>query len=184
VKHVLHDKWLILRFRHGSQEAFCRIYEKYRDDLLRLAVSLLKDKSAAEDVVQDVFVRLIVARHSFELTGSLRAYLATCVANRARNANRDSRRGVRLDPVESAVLPCENRRPDQWAVCSEEFDKLRAALLDLPYEQREVLALRVYGQLTFREIAALREVPIKTVQSRYGYALDKLRLALDGEVNR
>jgi DNA-directed RNA polymerase specialized sigma24 family protein len=55
-------------------------------------------------------------------------------------------------------------------------------MLALPYEQREVVALRVYGQLTFREIAALRGASIKTVQSRYGYALDKLRLALDGEV--
>jgi RNA polymerase sigma-70 factor (ECF subfamily) len=182
VKHVLQDKRLILRFRHGSQEAFCRIYEKYRDDLLRLAVSLLKDKSAAEDVLQEVFVRLIAGRRSFELTGSLRAYLATCVANRARNINRDNRRGVRLDSAEPAAMPCESRRPDRWAVCSEEFDKLRAAMLDLPYEQREVLALRVYGQLTFREIAALREVSIKTAQSRYTYALDKLRLVLDGEV--
>jgi RNA polymerase sigma factor (sigma-70 family) len=179
---VLQDRWLILRFRHGSREAFCRIYETYRDDLLRLAVSLLKDKSAAEDIVHEVFVGLIGARRTFELTGSLRAYLATCVANRARNTNRDNRRGVRLDPAGSAAMPCERRRPDQWAVCSEEFDRLRAAMLELPYEQREVVALRVYGQLTFREIAALRGASIKTVQSRYGYALDKLRLALDGEV--
>ena len=182
MRHVLRDKWLILRFRHGSQEAFCRIYEKYRDDLLRLAVSLLKDKSAAEDVVHEVFAGLIGARQTFELTGSLRAYLATCVANRARNTNRDNRRGVPLDPAASAALPCERRRPDQWAVCSEEFDRLRAALLQLPYEQREVVTLRVYGQLTFREIAALHGASIKTVQSRYSYGLDKLRLALDGKV--
>ncbi|MBN1361112.1 MAG: hypothetical protein JW993_10985 [Sedimentisphaerales bacterium] len=51
-----------MRFRRGSQEAFRRIYEKYRDDLLRLAVSLLQDKSVAEDVVHEVFLSLIRAR--------------------------------------------------------------------------------------------------------------------------
>jgi RNA polymerase sigma-70 factor (ECF subfamily) len=179
---VLQDKWLILKFRRGSQEAFCRIYEKYRGGLLRLAVSLLRDKSAAEDVVQEVFLTLIGIRRTFELTGSLRAYLATCVANRARNTNRDNRRGVHLDAAESATLPCRKQRPDQWAVCSEEFDRLRAAVLSLPYEQREVVALRVHGQLTFKDIAVAQNVSIKTVQSRYRYALDKLRILLDGEV--
>ncbi|MBN1362527.1 MAG: sigma-70 family RNA polymerase sigma factor, partial [Sedimentisphaerales bacterium] len=121
-------------------------------------------------------------RCTFELTGSLRAYLATCVANRARNANRDSRRGTSLDAAAPATLPCPTQRPDQWAVCSEEFDRLRAAVLNLPYEQREVVALRVHAQLTFKDIAVAQNVSIKTVQSRYRYALDKLRVLLDGEV--
>jgi RNA polymerase sigma-70 factor (ECF subfamily) len=80
------------------------------------------------------------------------------------------------------TFPCRNRRPDQWAVCSEEFDRLRDAVLSLPYEQREVLALRIHGQLTFKDIAAAQKTSIKTVQSRYRYALDKLRVLLDGEV--
>ena len=179
---MLGDKWLIMRFRQGSQEAFCRIYAKYRDDLLRLAVSLLRDKSAGEDVVHETFATLIAGRQRFELTGSLRAYLATCVANRARNSNRDNRRGMSLDAAESVTLPSGNRRPDQWAICSEEFDRLRDAVLSLPYEQREVLALRVHGQLTFKDIASTQRTSIKTVQSRYRYALDKLRVLLDGEV--
>ena len=87
-----------------------------------------------------------------------------------------------MDGAESTALPCRTRRPDQWAVCSEEFDRLRDAVLSLPYEQREVLALRVYGQLTFKDIAVAQKLSIKTVQSRYRYALDKLRFLLDGEV--
>ena len=178
---MLQDRWLILRFKRGSRKAFCRLYEKYRDDLLRLAVSLLKEKSVGEDIVHEVFARLIEDRHTFELTGSLKAYLATCVANRARNANRDGRR-VRTDLSGAAEMASDRRRPDQWAVCSEEFERLRAALLDLPYEQREVVGLHIHGRMTFKEIAAAQEVSIKTVQSRYRYALDKLRALLDGEV--
>ena len=179
---MLQDKWLILRFRQGSQEAFCRIYERYRDDLLRLAVSLLKEKSVAEDIVHEVFAAMIQARHTFKLTGSLKAYLATCVANRARNVNRDGRRDGKANLKGAAALSSDYVRPDQWAVCSEEFEMLRAAMLDLPYAQREVIALHVHGRMTFKNIAAMQQVSIKTVQSRYRYALDKLRVLLDGEV--
>jgi RNA polymerase sigma-70 factor, ECF subfamily len=182
IRRVLQDTWLILRFRRGSQEAFCRIYEKYRDNLLRLAVSLLKEKSVGEDIVHEVFAHLIESRHTFVLTGSLKAYLATCVANRARNANRDGRRGGTADSETVAARVSHAQRPDQWAVCSEEFERLRVALLRLSYEQREVVGLHIHGRMTFKEIAATQQVSIKTVQSRYRYALEKLRAMLDGEV--
>ena len=89
---MLEDRLLVLRFKHGNRDAFCRIYEKYRDDLLRLAVSLLNEAGTAEDVVHDVFTSFIRGGREFELTGSLKGYLATCVANRARNVNRAYRR--------------------------------------------------------------------------------------------
>jgi len=179
---VIKDKWLIYKFRHGSQEAFCGIFEAYRDDLLRVAVSLLQDKSVAEDIVHEVFMHLIRVRKTFELSGSLRGYLMICVSNRARNMNRDSRRMHSLDAGQGAEWMSNLRRPDQWAVCSEEFERLRAALMTLPYAQREVVTLRVHGQLTFREMAEDQNCSLKTVQSRYRYALDKLREQLNGEV--
>jgi RNA polymerase sigma-70 factor (ECF subfamily) len=91
---VLKDKWLILRFRQGSRQAYCDIYETYRDDMLRVAVSLLKEKSIAEDIVHEVFVNLIQARKTFKLTDKLRSYLTTCVANRVRNANRTNSQAI------------------------------------------------------------------------------------------
>lgn len=181
---MLKDKWLILRFRHGSRQAYCRIYETYRDDLLRVAVSLLKEKSAAEDIVHEVFVHLIQGRRTFKITDRLRAYLTTCVANRARNANRNNRQDRIADTENDGLWISQYRRPYQWAVCSEEFDMLRQALLELPYEQREVVALRIQGQLTFKEIAEFLDCSIKTVQSRYRYALDKLRVLLNSEVQK
>ena len=72
---MLKDKWLILRFRQGSRQAYCDIYETYRDDMLRVAVSLLKEKSIAEDIVHEVFVNLIQARKTFKLTDKLRVSL-------------------------------------------------------------------------------------------------------------
>ena len=81
---MLEDRLLVWKFKHGSKDAFCRLYEKYRDDLLKLAISLLNQADQAEDVVHDVFTSFIRNVGQFRLTGSLKAYLATCVANRAR----------------------------------------------------------------------------------------------------
>lgn len=74
---MLEDRRLVWRLRQGNPEALCRIYEKYRDDLLRLAVSLSNDTAAAEDVVHDVFTSFIRESRQFRLTGSLRSFLAT-----------------------------------------------------------------------------------------------------------
>jgi RNA polymerase sigma-70 factor (ECF subfamily) len=151
--------------------------------MLKVAVSLLKEKSRAEDIVHEVFVNLIQVRKTFKLNDKLRSYLVTCVANRARNANRDSHQMLEVD-TDDCVLVSQYRHPEQWAVCSEEFEMLRKALLELPFDQREVVTLHIHGQMTFKEIAKYFECSIKTVQSRYRYALDKLRILLNSEVQK
>ena len=72
---MLEDRVLIWKLRRGNRDALCRIYEKYRDDMLRIAVGLLNQKSTAEDVVHDVFIAFVSSASGFELTGSLRGYL-------------------------------------------------------------------------------------------------------------
>jgi len=158
------------------------VYEKYRDDLLRLAVSLSNDTAAAEDVVHDVFVSFIRQVRQFRLTGSLKSYLATCVANRARNVNRAQRvrKVVPLDEAGSAVA--ESWRPDQWIVCSEELRQMAGALALLPAEQREAITLHLQGGMKFREIAEFQHVPLKTALSRYRGGLLRLRALLNGEM--
>ena len=88
---MLEDKILIWKFKCGSREALCRIYEKYKKDLLRLAIVLLNDVSDAEDIVHDVFVSFVESIEKLKLNGNLKSYLSTCVANRARNKNRSKR---------------------------------------------------------------------------------------------
>ncbi|MCF7958102.1 MAG: sigma-70 family RNA polymerase sigma factor [Phycisphaerae bacterium] len=178
---MLEDKRLIWQLQSGSSRALCRIYEKYKDDLLRLAAALLNDVSGAEDVVHDVFSVFIKSASEFQLRGSLKGYLVTCVANRARNFNRDDYRhwAVDLDEAEQVVSSAEP--PDRWLICSEEFSNVTNALAQLPPDQREVIVMHLYGGLVFRKIADLQEVTTKTVQSRYRYGLDKLRSLLGGQ---
>jgi RNA polymerase sigma-70 factor (ECF subfamily) len=179
---VLEDRLLVRGLRRGSAKALRWIYETYRDDLLRLAVSLSNDTAAAEDIVHDVFVSFIRQARQFRLTGSLKAYLATCVANRARNVNRTDRvrKAAPLNAV--AETASDLRRPDQWIVCSEELRQMARALALLPGEQREVITLHLQGGMKFREIAAFQHVPLKTALSRYRGGLLKLRTLLNGEI--
>ena len=181
---MLEDKLLAWKLKHGSKEAFCRLYEKYRDDLLKLAISLLNEADVAEDVVHDVFESFIRNAGQFRLTGSLKGYLVTCVANRARNANRAHRRrqNPALDPSCTAAL--NSTRPDRWIIFSDEFKRLNDALAQLPYDQRETVILRAQGGMKFRQIAKSQHVPIKTVQSRYRIGLDKLRSLLNSEATK
>jgi len=180
---VLEDRLLVWKFKHGSKEAFCRLYEKYRDDLLKLAISLLNESDPAEDIVHDVFTSFIRNAGQFQLTGSLKSYLATCVANRARNVNRAQRR--RQNPGAEAAEEAPNSiRPDRWIIISEEFRRLNGALAQLPYDQRETVILRAQGGMKFRQIAKLQGVAIKTAQSRYRLGLDKLRSLLNSEATK
>ena len=181
---MLEDKLLVWKFKHGSKDALCHIYEKYRDDLLRIAAGLLNETGAAEDIVHDVFVVFVRSAKQFRLTGSLRGYLARCVVNRARNANlsRQRRQAVSLDNAEPIAL--DSKRPDQWIICSEEFTQLRNAMAVLPDEQREAVILRIQGGMKFREIAKLQGVSDKTAQSRFRYGLTKLRSILYSEVTK
>ncbi|MHC4160270.1 MAG: RNA polymerase sigma factor [Planctomycetota bacterium] len=181
---MLEDKLLIWKFNRGNVDVLRGVYEKYKDDLVTLAAALLTDVSSAEDVVHDVFVSFIETPRKFRLTGSLKGYLATCVANNARNRNKSKRRRNGAVPDEVNAAGADSGNPELAAVFGEELRQLSRALGQLPYEQREVLLLHSYSGMKFKAIAQQQNVSINTVQGRYRYALNKLRSMLDGEIKR
>lgn len=179
---MLEDRRLLLRLKRGDREALRLIYEEHEGDLLTLAANLLRDPAAAQDVVQDVFLGLVRAAPRLQLRRTLRAYLATAVANRVRDHYRRQAR-ERLAPLEDADhVAAGSDGPVEMVIRSDEMLRLRAAVAELPYEQREAIMLHVHTGLKFREIAAHQEVSLKTAISRYRYGLDKLRSMLNGEV--
>jgi len=178
---MLEDKLLVYKCRHGNKEALCRLYEKYKDYLLTLAKGLLGERAEAEDVVHDVFVSFARSVGRFKLTGSLRVYLATCVSNRARDRIRaKTRRAEVQGPEIPSVSDSDN--PVTRAIEAEEIMRLRQAMRQIPFEQREVILLHLRGGLKFREIAKLQGVSIGTLFGRYRYGLNKLRSLLNSEV--
>jgi RNA polymerase sigma-70 factor, ECF subfamily len=178
---MLEDRLLTWRFKHGSAEAFERIYVKYKDDLLRLAVVLLPDVHTAEDVVHDVFVHVAQSRAEIRVAGNLKSFLAVSVVNRARNHRRGEKR---RDDRAAGKAGCAQRtapEPEPWAILSEELQRLSEAMVQLPDEQREAVALHEGMGTTFPEIARIQNVPVNTVQGRCRYGLNKLRSLLNSE---
>ncbi len=178
---MLEDELLKLRFKAGSTDALQRIYEKYRDYLLTLAMAMLNDAGAAEDIVHDVFVSFAQSGTRFRLHGSLRAYLATCVVNRVRDRRRASkRRGTVLE--ETTTIESDFAPPDGRLLSDERSRLVAQALAQVPEEQRETIALHLNGQLKLREIARLQNVPLTTVRGRYRHGIERLRSILNGRL--
>lgn len=178
---MLEDTLLRVRFNRGDKSALPRIYEKYKHDLVTLAAALLHDKSKAEDAVHDVFVSLLEPHRQLKISRTLKGYLATAVANKARTAARKAT-GIERASIEAEVYANENSPPTDCAIFSEQKHHLVKALAQLPYEQREVILLRTYSGLKFKVIAKAQDVSTNTVQGRYRYGLEKLRSILDGEL--
>ena len=181
---MLEDKMLVWRFNRGDIHALHCIYEKYRNDLLKVATALLNDKNSVEDVVHDVFSSFAQTVGTFRLSGSLKGYLSICIANRARDENRaiQRRRMVGLDKAEP-VVPDRNG-PDRIAAQDELSEQLTRAISELPFEQREVIILHLQSKMRFRQIAEGKGISLNTVLSRYRYGLNKLRSILNGELKK
>jgi RNA polymerase sigma factor (sigma-70 family) len=177
----MHDRWLVTRSKRGDRDALRRIYEKHRDPLLIVAIALSHRTDVAEDAVHDVFVAFAENLAGFELTGSLKAYLATCVANRVRDLMRRKRRTT-IEPIPDGNVGSDRDEPSGRIICNEELQMMNSALARLPSEQKEVIVLRMYGQLRFRAIAQSTGVSVNTVKGRYRYGINNLRSMLNGEV--
>lgn len=179
---MVEDKLLKWRFRRGSPEALARIYEKYLDSMLTLAMGLLNDRATAEDVVHDVFVSFARLGPGFRLRGRLSGYLATSVVNRVRDHRRRLRhRATAPDHVGKTAR--EQAGPDHVASLAEQAVRINQAIAQLPDEQREVVLLRLRADMKFRDIARLQQTSVNTAMGRYRYGLNRLRSTLNGEVD-
>jgi len=169
------DHELVVRLRGGDAGAFEALYRRHRARLYRHALLQTGGRPAiAEEVVQDVFLALFEGKAKPER--SVAGYLLTAVRRRAINAC--SRRESRADqvPFEAVgALLARADAPDEAARSREEAALLGEALLSLTPEQREVVLLRTFEGLAWREVAELAGVALPTAFSRYRAALNALR---------
>ena len=177
------DKALLKQLRTGSSDALRPIYEKYKPAMLAFALAMCPDKTAAEDVLHDVFVSFAKLAGSLKLKTSLKSYLLTSIANRIRNTRKSAgAHVVTLGDCDPADVRAMNA-PELPAE-TESFRKLREALASLPDAQREVMILHHLEGLKFRVIARAKGASINTIHSRYRYGLRKMRdLLAEGNEN-
>jgi RNA polymerase sigma-70 factor (ECF subfamily) len=141
------------------------LYERHGPVLLAYAVSLLRNRSASEDVLHQVFMKLL--QRDLPINGQALHYLFRAIRNTALNYRRARLREEEL-PIDGHLLESP---PGLEAVGL----ALQTELADLPDEQREIVLLRVWGQMTFEEAATALDISPNTAASRYRYALVKLK---------
>lgn len=184
----------MLAYRAGDAAAFEGLFARHRRTLFTYLLHVSGSPALAEDLFQEVFLRLIRTRERYRAEGSFRSWLFTI----ARNATTDERRraGLRAsEGWEDAMLdgqttdgPRERARgdgaPDPLALghARELGERIEAALLRLPPDQREVFLLRERAGLDFRHIAETTGCELATAKSRMRYALAGLRRILAREL--
>lgn len=161
---------------HPNHDTWKSWFQLYGPKLLLCARQWTRSLADAEDVVQDAFVRFW--RHQRELPGEPMALLVTSVRRSAIDlSRRNSRRTAREERADGGL---EEMVP--LFECGLEADDRREAiefaLRRLPPDQREVLVLKIWGELTFEQVAEQLEIPPNTAASRYRYALAALRKEL------
>ena len=177
------DDGLLQRVAEGSPEAFEALYDRYCRLAYAIAMRVLADAHAADEVVQEAFLAVWRKRLTYHVElGTPRTWIATIVRNRAidhlrRCSRRDMYELATDVPVEHAALS------DTWAEVSAELSRqeIQAALLTLPIEQRQTIELAYWCGLSQSEISEQMHVPIGTVKGRARLGLLKLRGALERE---
>lgn len=157
-----------------TKEVVQRLYEKHGAALAAYGCCYGLDFASAEDVVQQVFLKLMQGKVA--AAQSPLAYLYRAVRNSSLNHRRDRGREAELPEAE---LWFNHAAVDRAEVLS-----LQEAVCELPEEQREVIFLRVWSGMTLQEIAEATDTPLNTVASRYRYALEKLRVQLGEQRGR
>ena len=166
------DVELLARVVEGDVEAWATLYERHSDRCAQIAVRLLGDAEAAQDVVQDVFVSAWRRAGTYSPgRGTVRAWLA--VQSRSRAFDRHRRAHARRNAYRRMPSRETTYELESWA----DHGRVTDALRGLPTPQRDVLELGYWHGLSSTEIAAHRGIPVGTVKSRTASGLRRLRQA-------
>ncbi len=161
---------------HTEEAIVENLYDEYAHMLFRYAVTLLGNPDDAEDAVQEVFTRIAQQINRVRRVENPKPYLFTATRNAAFSLLRSRQRQTLLTEAICADLltsPITNTNPDSLLVCQ--------TFTELPVEQREVLVLKVFEEMTFKQIADVVGSSLNTVASRYRYAIDKLRQSMEAD---
>lgn len=160
--------------RIGDEVVFEQIFRQFHPMLCRYAHTILKDVEAAEEIVQDVFLKIWEKRESLVITVSVKSYLYRAVHNSCLNLVDKKKKEVRMDEVPLKIVH-QSAAPVE-DIQTRELEKAIAGALDqLPEQCRKVFELSRFGNMKYREIAEMLGISIKTVENQMGKALRIMR---------
>ena len=167
---------LILRVAGGEREALAELYRRTRSAVYGLALSYLKNAHDAQDLTQDVYVQAWDCAGQYRPTGSPMGWLLAVCRNLCLMRLRREERHAALSEEEWDAIPAQ-----ECGLDADEHTLLQQALASLADEERRIVLLHAVTGMKHREIAALLELPLPTVLSKYHRALKKMRAYLEGD---
>lgn len=169
------DEELVERGRAGSESALGALVQRHHAAAYRVAFSLVRDDDVAQDVVQDTFLKAFRALGGFRGDASFRTWLLTVAANEARGALRRKvrRRETALD--DAGPVRSDEASPADIAIRSQEAERARRMMVQLPEKQRLSVSLRIDEGLSFREIGEVIGSSEGAARVNYFHGIRRLR---------
>lgn len=163
---------LVQRVAHGDRQAFLELYDRHAPRVYALALRMLGETMAAEEVTQDAFLKLWTRAGGFNPhRGSLLAWLLTITRRTALDRIRfDNRRPEFAASIELEDCPASESTSEEGR-----WRSLRLAVQDLPLEQRQAIELAFYHGMSHSQIAEFLSIPLGTAKTRLRLGVDKLR---------
>ena len=171
---------LLKKIAKGETEYWEELIGMYYEDILRYCIYHAPDKTAAEDAVQETFLKVIRYMPDYRHRGKFRAFLYKVAANTCKDQWRKCTREEWFD-TDMEASDGEKKLPEEMIYLETGYAKTEGdinflrLIRKLPEDQREVVYLKYAQELSFREIAEILGIPARTVQSRLRIALKKLR---------
>ena len=166
------DQDLVDEVKTGSTGAFSLLVQRHQQAMVRVALRLTRDMEMAEDVVQESFLKAYQKLGSFEGRASFKSWLYQITMNTAKNRLRSlPRESVNVDDLQIAV----NGNVDEGLEDGDVREQIQAEIEKLPERQRLALTLRIFDDLSFKEIAEIMGCPYDTAKANYRHALLKLK---------
>jgi len=178
---LLSDQELINRYVGGDENAFKILLNRHKSKIYTPIYLFVKDKALAEDIFQEVFIKIVdtLRRGKYNHEGKFLQWASRIAHNLCVDHHRRNKRRAVISPSEDFdifdVLRLSDEGPETCLIRSETHEKLRGLLDLLPEEQREVVILRHYADMSFKEISGLTRVSINTALGRMRYALLNIR---------
>lgn len=181
----LNDQQLIYNYLDGDERAFEELLNRYKDKIYTSIYLFVKDQSLAEDIFQEVFIKIIdtLRKGKYNHEGKFVQWAMRIAYNMCVDHFRRTKRRPKVQPTETFdifdVLQSSEANAEQNIMKSQTHEKVRALVDMLPPEQREVVILRHYADMSFKEIAKLTRVSINTALGRMRYALINIRKMIE-----
>jgi len=179
------DGQLVGQLQSGNLDVLGILYERHKTSVYRTALAITRDPAAAEDILQDCFIRIYERAHLIDNSRPLMPWLYRVTVNMAYNwERRRKRRQSPLDGLDGILDRLANprqRSPERQAEMSDVRNQVMDAISSLSVNQRIVVVLFYLNALNMKEIAAILECPVGTVKSRLHYGRENLRRKLEAK---